>query len=165
MLKPHHRGRAPVPHGGGGIGGNDPALASVSQDPTAVGRDWEKLPEPEREQSHGRGCFAEASAVAVAAEAAIDGKSGDKKGGARASPWRNCGGGRLLGVVREFSVAEDGGHYGQCSSGAPQPQPQVRGRDKGEPATEQRRSDSALPQQRPGETRNRATLSKGGNAQ
>jgi len=66
MLKPHHRSRAPVPHGGGGIGGDDPALASVPQDPTAVGRGWEKRPETEREQSHGRGC-AEASAVAAAA--------------------------------------------------------------------------------------------------
>jgi hypothetical protein len=37
--------------------------------------------------------------------------------------------------VREFFVAEDGGHFGQCSGGAPQ--------------------------QRPGETRSRATLSKG----
>lgn len=66
MLKPHHRGRATVPHGVGGIGGDDPALASsVPQDPTAVGRGWEKRPEPEREQSHGTGC-AEASAVAAA---------------------------------------------------------------------------------------------------
>lgn len=65
MLKPHHRGGSPVPDGGGGIGGDDPALALVPQDPTAVGRGWEKRAEPEREQSHGRGC-AEASAVAAA---------------------------------------------------------------------------------------------------
>jgi len=116
MLKPHHRGRAPVRHGGGGIGGDDPALASVSQDRTAVGRGWEKRPETERKQSHGRGC-AETSAAAAAAI------GGDKKGGARERPWRNCGGGRLLGVVREFFVAEDGGHFGQCRGGAPQPQP------------------------------------------
>jgi hypothetical protein len=46
MLKPHHRGSAPVPHGGGGIGGDDPDSASVPQDPTVVGRGREKRPEP-----------------------------------------------------------------------------------------------------------------------
>lgn len=81
MLKPHHRG-------GGGIGGDDPAPASIPQGAMAVERGGEKLPEPEREQSHGRGCSAGASAAAAAAI------GGDKKGGARARPWRSCGGGR-----------------------------------------------------------------------
>lgn len=99
MLEPHHRGRAPVPHGGGGIGGDDPALAPVPEAPTAVGRGWEKRPETEREESHGSGS---AAASAAAAAEAIGGEQRDKKGGARARPWRNCGGGRLLGGVVNF---------------------------------------------------------------
>ena len=100
MLEPHHRGRgrAPVPHGRGGIGGDDPDPAPVAEDPAALWRGWEKRPDTEREESHGRGSAA-ASAAAAAAEEAID---GDNKGGARARPWRSCGGGRLLGGVVNF---------------------------------------------------------------
>lgn len=71
MLEPHHRGRAAAPHGVGGIGGNDPALAPVPEDPTVVGWGWEKRPETEREESHGR---SSAAASAAAAEA-IGGES------------------------------------------------------------------------------------------
>ena len=98
MLEPHHRGRAPVPHGRGGIGGDDPDPAPVAEDPAALWRGWEKRPDTEREESHGRGSAA-ASAAAAAAEEAID---GDNKGGARARPWRSCGGGRLLEGVVNF---------------------------------------------------------------
>jgi hypothetical protein len=61
-----------------------------------VGWGWEKRPQTEREKSHGRGS---AAASAAAAAGAID---GDNKGGARARPWRSCGGGRLLGGVVNF---------------------------------------------------------------
>lgn len=75
MLEPHHRGRAPVPHGVGGIGSDDPALEPVPEDPTTVGRGREKRPETEREEIHGRGSAA-ASAAAAEAEAIGGGQRG-----------------------------------------------------------------------------------------